>query len=360
MKDGIIIINKSQNMTSFDVVAILRKTLGIKRIGHLGTLDPMATGVLPIALGSAARIMDYLDSDIKEYIAEIRFGITTETDDIWGDVIFDRTKELGDYLSTDDNKETFRESIIAKAKDFTGVIDQIPPKYAAIKVDGRKLYQYARSGEEVEIKSRRMYVESIDVMNIVLDNNTHNNIGLENSDSVNSASAILKIRCSKGTYIRSIARDLGEKLGFGGCMSGLIRTSSGVFKLGSSVKIEDIRDTLDSFDGDTESEGFMKYIDQIIMPIDSALGHFPYTVLGEWESKLFSSGVVLRPEQWSKTNVDGSTNGITGFPLELPDYYEKAYRVYRKAGTSQKEFLGIGLKREDGTLKAHKVFNRNN
>ncbi len=317
MKDGIIVINKPGEMTSFDVVAILRKKLGVKRIGHLGTLDPMATGVLPVAIGKATRVMDYLDANIKEYVAEFTFGLTSDTDDIWGEF---RMKSEDEYICPDE--ETIREAV----RSFKGVIDQVPPKYAAIKKDGRKLYEYARSGQDIEIEPRRIYIESIDLM--TFKDNT----------------AVFKIRSSKGTYIRSIARDLGEKLGTGAVMSGLIRTSSGPFKLEDSVDMELIKSLPDAQESNSE------VIKKHILPIDRALVTFPRVVLGDWESRLFSTGVKLRSNQWLKP--DDTERVVKEFPLELPDIYDHCFRVYGRDG----RFIGVGIEDSNGELKADKVF----
>ena len=316
--DGILIVNKPQEMTSFDVIAILRRKLGIKRIGHLGTLDPMATGVLPVAIGKAARIMDYLDGDIKEYTSEFTFGINTDTDDIWGNIIEER------------DPSKLSESDIQIAVDsFRGIIDQKPPVYSALKVNGKKLYQYARSGEDVEIKSRKIYIESISLLSF------------DEIDGMKKA--VLRIRCSKGTYIRSIARDLGIMLNTACTMSGLIRNSSGDFSLADSTDIEEIK-KLSPDD-----------LEKRIKKMDFALKKFPQVRLGEWESKLFKSGVTLREDQWIKETQDDyleesyAIETIMKFPLNLPDYYHDLVRVYGE------EFIGMGIVKTTGELKAHKV-----
>ena len=313
MKDGIIVINKPQEMTSFDVVAIMRKKLGIKRIGHLGTLDPMATGVLPVAIGKATRVMDYLGADMKEYIAEITFGLKSDTDDIWGEV-------------TAVNDPVFEKALLEEAlKSFRGVIWQVPPMYAAIKKNGRKLYEYARSGQEVEVEPRRIYIETLELMSL----DEKPGEGPEGAQSSHPV-AVLKIRCSKGTYIRSIARDLGDKLGCGAVMSGLIRTASGAFKLGDAI--------------DLKSESQMEFEDGIF-PIDYALMMFPKVVLNDWEAKLFSTGVKLRSDQWSCEDEARE-------PFPLDEAPGKLYRVYDKSNL----FIGVGTIIESGEFKADKIF----
>ena len=316
MKDGILNIYKPKDMTSFDVVAILRKKLGVKRMGHLGTLDPMAEGVLPVTIGKAGRIMDYLDGDIKEYVAEITFGFRTDTCDIWGkELMTDGAKNLPS-----------REDLEKVLPKFMGVINQVPPIYSALKVDGKKLYQYAREGKDVEIKSRKVYVPSLELMSF--------------SHEGERPLAVLKISCSKGTYIRSIARDIGEELSCGAVMSGLIRTASGFFTIKDAVSLEVIK------------EKTPEDIEKSILPMDEPLINFGTINLGTWESKLFSNGVTLRKDQWHKR----SETDFKGFPLDLPEGFENLYKVYGSLKEGGKTiFLGMGRVIEEGGLKSHKV-----
>ena len=172
--DGVLVINKPQNWTSHDCVAVCRKALGIKRIGHGGTLDPMAEGVLPIFIGRATRIMQYMDMDYKSYECRVKLGISTETQDIWGEVI-----------SIRDTEKISKIDILRAAESFKGYIEQKPPKYSALKVKGKKLYEYARSGIEVEIKPRKVYIKEMVTENIDMEK-------MELS---------FKVTCSKGTYI---------------------------------------------------------------------------------------------------------------------------------------------------------------
>lgn len=315
MKDGILNIIKPPEMTSFDVVAIVRRKLGIRRVGHLGTLDPMAEGVLPVTIGKAGRIMDYLDGDIKEYIAEITFGIRTDTCDIWGKTI-DVSQE---FLPN-------REALEGILPNFIGVIDQVPPIYSALKVKGKKLYQYAREGKDVEIEARKAYIPSAKIMSF--------------SQDQEGTKAVLKIACSKGTYIRSIARDLGEELGCGAAMSGLIRTGSGVFTRETGITMNEI---LESSTEELEAR---------MVDMDVALDKFGIVHLGAWESKLFLNGVPLRNNQWKMI----SKPDFAGFPLELPEDFHKSYRVYgflKEGGEIQ--FLGMGIELEECFFKSKKV-----
>lgn len=212
--NGVVVVNKPQNWTSHDCVAVVRRVIGVKRVGHTGTLDPMATGVLPVCVGTAARINEYLDYDTKTYDCVMKLGIITDTLDIWGEVLEERPVPDMD------------EAVIAETiMGFTGEISQIPPKYSALKVAGKKLYEYARAGQEVEIKPRKINIKHISV----------NNIDLENKE------ICFTVECSKGTYIRSLCADIGEKLGCGACMSGLVRTKTGVFTLDDTVDIEAVK-----------------------------------------------------------------------------------------------------------------------
>lgn len=213
---GFLNIYKPVNMTSHDVVAVLRKITHIKQIGHTGTLDPFAQGVLPICIGKATRLIEYLD-DEKEYLAQITFGKSTDTFDCDGKVVSESSlkaslKDVQDGL-----------------KAFKGEILQIPPIYSAIKINGKKLYEYARNGEEVEIEPRKVFIEKIE---------------LKDFDEGNQKAQVL-IRCSKGTYVRSIAHDLGQNLGTGAYLSKLVRTQAGKFFINNAILLDDIKNFQD-------------------------------------------------------------------------------------------------------------------
>lgn len=208
---GFLNIYKPVGMTSHDVVSVLRRVTKIKQIGHTGTLDPFAEGVLPICIGKATRLIEYLQDD-KEYLATVQFGAATNTFDLDGEKVFTSDKKL----SRDDIKEAL--------KSFEGEILQFPPIFSAIKVKGKKLYEYARKGEEVEIQPRKVVIE---------------NIELKNFDE-ELQQAQIRLKCSKGTYIRSIANDLGKNLGCGGYLIKLIRTQAGKFRVENSVQLDGI------------------------------------------------------------------------------------------------------------------------
>lgn len=206
---GFVNINKPKGMTSHDVVANVRRLTGIRQIGHTGTLDPFAEGVLPICIGRATRLIEYLEED-KAYLATVQFGSNTDTYDIDGQV-----------TQTFDKKVT-REEIEAILDDFRGEIEQMPPIYSAIKVNGKKLYEYARKGEEVEIKPRSVVIEKLELVDF----------------DAAAQTAQLEVKCSKGTYIRSLAFDIGKKLDAGAHLSALVRTQAGRFKLENSITLQ--------------------------------------------------------------------------------------------------------------------------
>ncbi len=205
---GVLNIYKPKGMTSHDVVAVLRKKLNIKQVGHTGTLDPFAEGVLPVCIGKATRLIEYFDDD-KEYLATIQFGCATDTYDIEG------------KITKTGSKKVTREEIQNALKNFEGEITQIPPIYSAIKVNGKKLYEYAREGKEINIEPRKVNIFKIELKDF---NET-------------SQQADILIKCSKGTYIRSIANDLGENLGCFGHLIKLIRTQAGKFRVEESIQL---------------------------------------------------------------------------------------------------------------------------
>jgi len=211
MQDFIININKPAGWTSFDVVAKLRGVLKIRKLGHTGTLDPDATGVLPVCAGKATKLVDYLTDGTKEYVAVMKLGVTTDTQDGSGKVI--------EVCAADGVTE---EDVRRAALGFVGEIEQIPPMYSAVKVNGKKLYELARKGVEVERKPRRVTIHSIAV------------------EGFGGDEVTMRIECSKGTYIRTLCADMGEVLGCGAHMKSLVRTRSGAFKIEDAVTINEV------------------------------------------------------------------------------------------------------------------------
>lgn len=219
-KDGIIIINKSQNCTSHDVVYQVKKIFG-KKVGHTGTLDPMATGVLPILIGEGTKLSKYLIDHDKTYIVKLQLGQKTDTADSEGQVIEEK-EVLEEHLSKIKIEEIL--------KSFIGKQEQIPPMYSAIKVNGKKLYEYARKGQRVEIEPRKIEIYDIELLNI----------------DINQKQIEFKVDCSKGTYIRSLCEDIAEKLGTVGYMSGLQRTRVGEFKIERAITVEELKKILEN------------------------------------------------------------------------------------------------------------------
>lgn len=212
MVHGIINIQKEKGFTSHDVVAKLRGIIGQKKIGHTGTLDPDATGVLPVCLGKATKLCDMLTDKNKTYETVLLLGKSTDTQDISGKIVCEKTI---DGITEDAVKQCIQ--------GFVGEYAQIPPMYSALKVNGKKLYELAREGIEIERKARTVVIYEIQIKEIALPR------------------VRMEITCSKGTYIRTLCHDIGEKLGCGGCMEELIRTRVSMFKLADSVKLEEVR-----------------------------------------------------------------------------------------------------------------------
>ena len=256
---GFLNIYKPKGKTSHDVVAILRRITKVKQIGHTGTLDPFAEGVLPICIGKATRLIEYLKDD-KAYVATVQFGSATDTYDLEGE-----TTKTSDLIPSLDEIE-------AKLDDFRGEIEQTPPIYSAIKVNGKKLYEYARAGEQVEVKTRKVCIKELKLL------------------EYNQETRILElyIACSKGTYIRSIANDLGEKLGCFGHLIKLVRVQAGDFVVEDAIKLEDLQ----------TKEDVEK---QLIYPLQK-LNYQTYS-LDEIEKEMISHGMQI----FAKNNLE---NGI--------------------------------------------------
>ena len=213
---GFLNVKKTKGITSHDVVYKIRKASGIKQVGHTGTLDPFAEGVLPVCIGKATRLIEYLDDD-KAYLAVVKFGVETDTYDLDGKITkVSETKVTGEDV----------EKILP---EFCGEILQTPPAYSAIKVKGKKLYEYARKGQTVEVEPRKVFIEKLELKNFDFENQT----------------AEIFVKCSKGTYIRSIAHDTGQKLLCGAHLVKLTRTKAGKFEIENSVNLENLQNPED-------------------------------------------------------------------------------------------------------------------
>ncbi|MDD7285446.1 MAG: tRNA pseudouridine(55) synthase TruB [Candidatus Fimisoma sp.] len=317
IENGILNINKPAGMTSHDVVAIVRRVTGIRRVGHTGTLDPMAQGVLPVCIGTAARITEYLDMDFKTYRCTMLLGKITDTQDIWGETIEERP--VTDISSSD---------IERALAGFKGYIDQTPPMYSAVKVRGKKLYEYARAGEEVKVKSRRIYIKNLEAEEINMDKNT----------------VRFTVTCSKGTYVRTLCHDAGNILGCGACLASLERTASGRFTIEDSVPMDRIREM-------TTEE-----IEGLLLPTDFPLTHFGEAVVNRETGRQFADGhhlplnrcVVTREPEYGDVEPE----------ISIRPEYRKAYNIYQKT-SSGKIFLGVAFYSDKyRKLVADKVFSR--
>jgi tRNA pseudouridine55 synthase len=302
---GIIIVDKPSGWTSHDVVAKLRGALRIKRIGHGGTLDPMATGVLPVFVGRATRAAEFCENADKEYIAGLKLGIVTNTQDITGNI-----------LSTFDYSITAEEisSVISR---FLYAQKQIPPMYSAIKIGGKKLYELARRGEEIKRPARNIYISEIDILDSNDDKDiTYCNI-ITDKDNLN-CNYVIRVVCSKGTYIRTLCHDIGTELGCGAAMSSLRRTRAGAFTLVFAKPLDEVIKTISSGD-----------IQCILLPIDIIFKNYPAVTIDEVNEKKCKNGALYR--------ADNLENG--------------KFRVYATDG----EFLALASA-ENNILKSIKSF----
>lgn len=289
--NGIINIYKEAGFTSFDVVAKLRGITGQRKIGHTGTLDPDATGVLPVVLGNATKLVDMLTDKEKEYVAEFLLGKTTDTQDISGTVL----TESEVSCSTEDVRDAI--------ESFVGDIMQVPPMYSALKVDGKRLYELAREGKTVERKSRPVKIISISDIRIDVPN------------------VSMRVRCSKGTYIRTLCHDIGEKLGCGAVMTSLERTASGMHDLSTALKLSEIQELKDS--------GKLK---EAVIPVDTVFAEYASVKLSGEMLRLALNGNMLEKKDIEMLiSGDGSRDKLRVYKDsgEFFALYEKSGKRYK-------------------------------
>ena len=286
MPSGILIVNKPQDWTSMDVCAKLRGVFHEKRVGHAGTLDPMATGVLPVFLGRATRAVEFAESGEKEYLALLQLGLTTDTQDVWGTTLEERPVP-----------EDAKERLEAILPQFTGAIQQVPPMYSAVKINGKKLYELARKGQEVERKPRTV---TIHALTAVWGGRVKAAVPGQPWPELPNA-CFLRIHCSKGTYIRTLCHDMGQALGCGGVMAALQRTEACGFSLGQAHTLEEILQHPDPA--------------SLLLPVDSLFGDRPALHL----------------------KAQGEKKVRNGTALSTPKLKEGEYRVYGETG----EFLAL-------------------
>ena len=248
--DGILNIYKEKGFTSHDVVAVVRKTLHMKKVGHTGTLDPDAEGVLPICVGKGTKLADIIMDGRKSYRAVLHLGVTTTTEDASGEIL-------------EEKPVVFEEEKITEViKTFIGELDQIPPMYSAVKIGGKKLYELARAGKEVERKSRRITVYDIRILRFLPPYQVE-----------------IEVDCSKGTYIRTLCADIGKALGFGGHMASLLRTKTGAFALEDAIRLGELKDLVE---GGQEGTA--------LLGLEAALAEYPQVVVSEASQKLLYNG----------------------------------------------------------------------
>lgn len=293
--NGVLVINKPMDFTSFDVVAIMRRVTGERKIGHLGTLDPNATGVLPLVLGNATKAQDLVVNHDKEYVATFRLGVKTNTLDIWGEVI----KEEKTSFS--------KEDILKILPRFTGEIQQIPPMYSAVKVDGKRLYDLARDGKEVERKARPVTVYELSLTDF----------------DEESQQGTLKIKCSKGTYVRTLIDDIGDTLGSFGVMTSLVRINACGYSIDDAISLEKAREMTD----------FKDYI----IDTESLFMTYGYVKVTSPQAKRFQNGGALDKNRTYLAKL----NPPDGTILRVKD--------------DQNKFLGLGIIKGE-ELKIYKLF----
>lgn len=294
MINGILNIYKEKGYTSHDVVARLRGIVGQKKIGHTGTLDPDAEGVLPVCLGRATKVCDMLTDKDKTYETVLLLGKTTDTQDISGKVL----KECG----ADMIKKTDKAQVVSCIEAFAGEYHQVPPMYSALKVNGRKLYELAREGKTVERKSRKVMIYDIRIKDICLPR------------------VRMEVDCSKGTYIRTLCHDIGDKLGTGGCMESLLRTKVGRFGLSGSLKLD-------------EAEEYIKkgQLSEILIPTDAVFSESSAAVVTDKWAPLAYNGNPIPQDGITERAGDGEQVRVyDGRGRFIGIYkYEKRRRQFR-------------------------------
>ncbi len=291
MYDGIINIYKEKGFTSHDVVAKLRGILRMKKIGHTGTLDPDAEGVLPVCVGKATKLCELLLEKSKTYQATFILGLTTDTQDISGNVL------------KESDVNVTREDIEKVIMSFVGGYDQIPPMYSALKVNGKKLYELAREGKEVERKPRRVVLDNIDILDI----------------SYDLKHITIRVDCSKGTYIRTLCHDIGEKLGCGACMESLLRTKVDIYELDKALKLCEV-ETLVKEDS----------LNQHIVVIEDILNNYPKVNVVKNADKLLYNGNKLNFKSVVPRNVKESVRVYDSKDNFVALYeYDNKYNEYK-------------------------------
>lgn len=299
--NGVLLINKPTDFTSFDVIAVVRRLTGQRKAGHTGTLDPNATGVLPVLLGSATKAQDLILNHDKSYTAGFRLGLTTDTLDIWGTVTGEKSSSVK------------KEELLSVLPEFRGEISQIPPMFSAVQKNGQRLYDLARKGVEVEREPRKVTVYSLELTDF----------------DPRSQSGFLKLSCSKGTYVRTIIDDIGAMLGTGAVMTSLVRTGACGFSLDECITLDEARQLAEN--GELEAR---------LRSVESLFTELSELKISEQQSKRFSNGGALDITRTQLKNAN------------LPD--KTRLRIKNRATG---EFLGLGVTdSQSDTVKILKLF----
>nr|WP_309099382.1 tRNA pseudouridine(55) synthase TruB [Fredinandcohnia onubensis] len=268
--DGILLLNKPKGMTSHDCVFKVRKLVKMKKVGHTGTLDPDVSGVLPICLGRATKIVEYVTAANKTYEGEVKIGFSTTTEDASGEMVEEKRVD----------RDITKDEVLNVLHSLTGEIIQTPPMYSAVKVNGKRLYEYARQGMVIERPSRKITIHKLELLSDIVQTN-------------HTVSFRFRVTCSKGTYVRTLAVQIGEKLGYPSHMSDLIRTSSGEFKLQQCMTLEEL-------------EIMMKNdrIQEHLLSIEDALSHLPKLLINDKVAEKVKNGSVLPvPQELNQIQV---------------------------------------------------------
>lgn len=382
MKDGIINVYKEKDMTSNDVIGIMKIILRIKKLGHTGTLDPMATGVLPVLINRGTRVAEYMDVDFKTYKATMILGCETDTYDVTGEVL-----EV-----TDEDIALCEEEVKKKLNSFLGLIDQMPPMYSAVRINGRKLYRYMHEApkEEIEsvlkkVKPRQVYIKDVLLVDMGYMDKGQIDYPLAQKLKDKVPYITFKVTCSKGTYIRTICHDLGNALGTCGTMLSLERTEVGVFKKENSIKLSELRKLSISLGLTYEENGRLKGIGELkedipdslmeyVFPLDYPLTNFGEVVVKKDVARKFIDGwhlsynevnvkkepsyiMPIEKEELRDAVPTSSSNHHGSYPgLKVHPEYKKAYKIYDEEGV----FLGVAFHNDQyKKLVADKVLVRN-
>lgn len=315
MREGIIPVLKPVDYTSHDVVAVIRRIISMKRVGHTGTLDPKVTGVLPICIGRATRVVEYIQELPKEYEAVLKLGIATDTEDASGQII----EQL-------DRVECARDDVEKIISTFIGSIEQVPPMYSAVKVQGKRLYELARQGKEIERKARSVNIYRIEVLYMDLDK-PHPEVKF-------------RVLCSKGTYIRTLCVDIGKALGFPAVMSDLVRTAAGQIHIEQCVSLSEI-EQLQQEDR----------LDDIMIPMDQAISHIPSYAIDQDNERRVLQGQKISLTHITPLKLDETSKSVIVGDMGTQDQI----RLY----SQNRQFLGIfRMDQQTQLLKPIKVFER--